>query len=315
TSDDQFLCLTICGYRRPGMSQEEYRHHMTHVSGPMTKGLMVKYGVKSWSLIHNTSQTRAIMTQLFDEHMVNLADFDCFSQVVFRSVDDYKRMREDPWYKEKVAGDHKNFADTHKSMMTIGWITDFVKDGELISSSKERTDAERKSHASQNAGLDTRSITRAKATALITGAFLSGCMMSLSLMAVPVMLDTTTEAPQLFLQWTRMYHYGHQVLPTLAICTFLLYSYVSFNRYNVGNPKSWFVYALAGAVTLSLIPFTWIFMVPTNDELFRLEALTRTGARTGNGTLTVMQAKGLVIKWSWLHFTRSCLPLVGALIG
>lgn len=47
----QFLCLTICGYRRPGMSEEDYRHHMTQVSAPMTSGLMVKYGVKRWTMV------------------------------------------------------------------------------------------------------------------------------------------------------------------------------------------------------------------------------------------------------------------------
>lgn len=47
----QFLCLTICGYRRPGMSEDDYRHHMTQVSAPMTKDLMVKYGVKRWTMV------------------------------------------------------------------------------------------------------------------------------------------------------------------------------------------------------------------------------------------------------------------------
>lgn len=51
SGDNQFLCLTICGYRRPGMSEEDYRHHMTQVSAPMTKDLMVKYGVKRWTMV------------------------------------------------------------------------------------------------------------------------------------------------------------------------------------------------------------------------------------------------------------------------
>jgi len=50
----QFLCLTICGYRRPGMSEDDYRHHMTQVSAPMTKKLMVKYGVKRWTMVSSS---------------------------------------------------------------------------------------------------------------------------------------------------------------------------------------------------------------------------------------------------------------------
>ncbi|KAH6635112.1 EthD domain-containing protein [Chaetomium sp. MPI-SDFR-AT-0129] len=130
--DNQFLCLTICGYRRPGMSEEDYRHHMTKISAPMTRDLMVKYGVKRWTMIHNQTPTRALMTRLFDHQMANLADFDCFSLVVFRSVDDYKRMKEDPWYREHLVDDHTLFADTRRSMMTIGWVTEFVRDGRVV---------------------------------------------------------------------------------------------------------------------------------------------------------------------------------------
>lgn len=65
--------------------------------------------------IHNTSATRELMYQIMDPQMANIADYDCFSQVVFRSFEDYKKIKDDPWYKEHLVGDHENFADTKRS--------------------------------------------------------------------------------------------------------------------------------------------------------------------------------------------------------
>lgn len=64
--------------------------------------------------------------------MSNLADFDVFSQAIFKSVDDFRRIREDPWYKEHLMGDHEKFADTKRSTMTIGWVHEFVNEGHVV---------------------------------------------------------------------------------------------------------------------------------------------------------------------------------------
>lgn len=134
-------------------------------------------------------------------------------------------------------------------------------------------------------------------------------MMSLSLFAVPVFLDTTTESPQLFFQWVRMYHYGHMALPTMAVSTFLLYSYTAIKKRSAKQP--WRRWLIAGVTTLTMVPFTWLVMVPTNNELFRLQKVSLAQPTV----MAIAEAKEMVIKWSWMHMTRSFMPLAGAVMG
>ncbi|KAF8852510.1 DUF1772-domain-containing protein [Acephala macrosclerotiorum] len=149
------------------------------------------------------------------------------------------------------------------------------------------------------------STTSVQTTAIITGAFLSGAMMSCCFIAVPVLLDTATDAKQLLPQWARMYHYGHQIMPAMAASTFLLYGYTSLKQGRAQRP--WRLLTLAGVTTMSIAPFTWMFMLPTNNELFRL----------GKQPLGVEieGVKRLVMRWTWLHFMRSLLPLAGTFMG
>ena len=142
--------------------------------------------------------------------------------------------------------------------------------------------------------------------------------MSLSAVAIPVLIETRTDAHQLFHQWTRVYHYGHQVLPGMAIGTFLLYTLASVQNRRAEKQKQWRLLTLAGLVTVSIIPFTLLIMKPTNDELFRLESITSTvqsGEVAGVEVMGIKEAEQLVMRWAIMHAMRSTFPLVGAILG
>jgi hypothetical protein len=45
------LVWTICAYRKPGMSEEDYHKYASEVHAPLMKELMVKYRMLSFSMV------------------------------------------------------------------------------------------------------------------------------------------------------------------------------------------------------------------------------------------------------------------------
>ncbi|KAF1957833.1 DUF1772-domain-containing protein [Byssothecium circinans] len=143
------------------------------------------------------------------------------------------------------------------------------------------------------------------ATAFLMGAFLSGFMMSLSAITIPVLLDTNTVSKDLLNQWLSLFHYGHTIIPTCAMGVAGLHVLTALRR-RAASRQKWRLYAAAAVSTVGIVPFTFIFMSPTNNTLFRL---SETSAGTGDSLKNVRQ---ILIKWTWMHVARALFPLYGA---
>lgn len=66
-------------------------------------------------------------------------------------------------------------------------------------------------------------------------------------------------------------------------------------------------------ITIAMIPFTLLAMVPTNDALFGFEKSIQLTGGKSPPTLEIVQS--VVRKWAIMHFVRSMFPLGGALVG
>ncbi|KAI3318559.1 hypothetical protein HD806DRAFT_549174 [Xylariaceae sp. AK1471] len=150
------------------------------------------------------------------------------------------------------------------------------------------------------------------ATAVVAGSMLSGAMISLSTIVIPVLLDTNPDSAHLIRQWVRLYHYGHIILPAACIGTCGLYGWIALSKRMSVKRHQWLRYVAAAVATFTMVPFTWILMTSTNNTLFQLDSTT-----TGISTSEIEPdfARKLVVKWAWLHITRSLFPLIGAYLG
>ncbi|EGD96700.1 hypothetical protein TESG_04132 [Trichophyton tonsurans CBS 112818] len=113
------LCLTICAFRHPSLSEQEYYDYMVYA--PLVKPFMEKYGVLKYSMTHTFTSTKSLMGHIVDSQFANIAEYDCVVQIVFRDIQYFVRMKKDPEYQRLVVPDHEVFADTKRSKMTIGY--------------------------------------------------------------------------------------------------------------------------------------------------------------------------------------------------
>lgn len=134
-------------------------------------------------------------------------------------------------------------------------------------------------------------------------------MAGLALIMVPVLLDVNTSTSHLLHQWVCLYNYGHRVLPAISIATLLMYGYIGFDKWTSGGP--WISYAMAGGLTVGIIPFTLIVMLSSNNELFEMDAQIQHDPKA----TSMKDARTLVAKWSRMHLLRSMFPLAGAVLG
>ncbi|KAL2819635.1 hypothetical protein BDW59DRAFT_164963 [Aspergillus cavernicola] len=147
-----------------------------------------------------------------------------------------------------------------------------------------------------------------EAIAVITGSFLSGAMMSVYLLAVPSLFDTTTDPGHLLRHWSRIFLNGHIKGPIICLTTTALYGLAAITKYSAG--ETWGVFAAAGVTTISMVPFTLTLMAPTNEALFKLEGEVKKG-----NTPTWSDAERLVRNWNRFNATRAFFPLAGAILG
>lgn len=99
-------------------------------------------------------------------------------------------------------------------------------------------------------------------------------------------------------------------MPALCIATVGLYAYSALRTRKLKS-QHWPTYAVAAAMTIAMVPFTWVFMAPTNNVLFSWEETATAGELVAD--LRVVQT--VVATWAWLHLVRSVFPLIGVIVG
>ena len=156
----------------------------------------------------------------------------------------------------------------------------------------------------------------AQTLGITTSAVVAGFVSSASFALVPRMLESPT--PLLLKQWGNAYAAGKKNVPPFAALSSACYFYLAYTLPSDAQKAKLYGYLAAGALTIGIIPYTLLVMLPTNKKL--LEKVDETKALTvkdevvevGLGNET---AHKLVDSWGMLNLGRAVLLTAGSLVG
>jgi len=125
-------------------------------------------------------------------------------------------------------------------------------------------------------------------------------------MAIPGLLCATAPAQTLAKQWSGIFARGKVQGPMTALLSLAAYGCLAYDGSSRG--QRWTPHLIAGGLTIAIVPFTLLFMAPTNNLLL--------GAANGTAAhLDEEAVKALLLKWKNLNLTRALFPLCGSVVG
>ena len=112
-------------------------------------------------------------------------------------------------------------------------------------------------------------------------------------------------------QWRSVYDLGLALGPAAAVLACATLGYASYAKYNIHPTSSaWQGLAIAALGTVSIVPFTWSFLLPINAVL-----LAECDKKAEQRAMTERQVKDTVAKWGNVNLIRSVLPLLSVMLG
>jgi Domain of unknown function (DUF1772) len=166
---------------------------------------------------------------------------------------------------------------------------------------------------------------------------MTGYIFSFSFVGVPLIKLAPTPASQATL-WAKAFQIGSTTAPFVAALSCLSFAYLTSNgSLHSSNPRlnqkhqsnkpfpvskssppnyttsSKRLYTAAAIIIPCIVPFTLLFMRPTNNAIHAKKAFY--SSAVGAGIATDAELSRLIAKWTVLNYTRSLLPLLGTLLG
>ncbi|OJI97964.1 hypothetical protein ASPVEDRAFT_24878 [Aspergillus versicolor CBS 583.65] len=165
----------------------------------------------------------------------------------------------------------------------------------------------------------------AQAVGLTGAAYLAGNIASFTLASVPALQTAHTryQAPLTLIvkQWRDMYEAGHAQNPPIAILAASSFAFLAWSVHRdvavgaLAPRNASTLYALAAALTVGIVPWTFATMMGTNRLLLERAGNAAWAPSGEKGEEEEREVTGALARWRTLNGVRALLPLLGVVAG
>ncbi|KAI1845381.1 hypothetical protein JX266_008476 [Neoarthrinium moseri] len=137
---------------------------------------------------------------------------------------------------------------------------------------------------------------------IVASAWAAGAGAGISLFTITPLLSSSASVGIMLQVWQLAFNRGKSYMPPAAAAITASYLYVSWTH--AARGLEWRGFAVAAALTLGIVPFTFLFI---RDTIVELEGM---GRKEGHGVAEAV-VRATLSRWGALNLARSCLPLLG----
>lgn len=153
----------------------------------------------------------------------------------------------------------------------------------------------------------------AQVVGISTALGLSGASFSITALTIPPLLKAP--APLLAKQWAILFNKGKNVIPPLALLASLSFGYLAVREWRAGSPAL-YLYATAGVIAPSFIPYTLVFMNSTNQKLLeKADTLAASDAEEEVKGGQEETTHVLVDRWATLNLVRGVISATAGVLA
>ncbi|KAI9790963.1 MAG: hypothetical protein M1835_000613 [Candelina submexicana] len=131
-TNDRILKITIMSHRHPSLTEKEFHDYWSAKHAKLAAPWLARNKIIKYTQYHTPSELRGLAGPMASKGDIKIADYDGHVEFLVREFDFLEQALRDPEYHLRISDDERKFIDVERSVVTVGYVEDYVVDGKVV---------------------------------------------------------------------------------------------------------------------------------------------------------------------------------------